>query len=244
LIGLATLHLKMGKYEQVESLALQALCIHEEHLGSLHPYVAGDLTILGSLYRKLGNYPDAEPLLLRALTINERALAPTHPQAAETLYEFARLRQAQSLDEEARSLFERALAARINTHGAAHPLTLETRWQLEALRSSRACPEKAAQVPISRDLLKDHLLVACPRCHQTTGVLKSGRNRAGSQRYRCRTCQLYFTPLPIHRQPNQGRKAAALALAEQGMSYRQIARHLGVHLQTVSAWISTPDESH
>ena len=83
------------------------------------------------------------------------------------------------------------------------------------------------------------VLPACPRCHQVGEILKSGKNRSGSQRFRCCTCQLYFTPQPSIREPDQARKAQALALAEKGMSYRHIARKLGVHHQTVSAWIST-----
>jgi transposase-like protein len=87
---------------------------------------------------------------------------------------------------------------------------------------------------------EDGVLPACPECQQTTEVIKSGKNRSGSQRFRCRACQLYFTPGPSVRQPNQSRKTEALALAEQGMSYRHIARQLGVHHQTVSIWVSSP----
>src|SRR5258708_28070591 len=83
------------------------------------------------------------------------------------------------------------------------------------------------------------VLPACPQCQQTAGVLKSGKNRSGSQRFRCRVCQLYFTPQPSIREPDQARKAEALALAEQGKSNRHIARQLGVHHQTVGTWIST-----
>ena len=81
------------------------------------------------------------------------------------------------------------------------------------------------------------ILPVCPQCHQTGEIIKSGKNRSGSQRFRCRACLLYFTLQPGVRQPNQARKAEALALAEQGMSYRHIAHQLGVHHQTVSAWI-------
>lgn len=268
LIGLAALYLKMGKNAQVESLAQQALRIHENHLGALHPYVANDLTILASLYRDQGKDTTAEPLFLRARHINEQTLVPTHPQAAETLYEFALLRQAQGHDEEARSLVERALAARTHTLGATHPLTLETQARFDALSGSRDDTEEAAQVngahaPVSAALLgkatrantrriseehsttltgaSAHVRIACPQCHQIAGVVKSGMNRAGSQRFRCRNCRLYFTPVPIPRHPDQVRIAEALSLAKQGMSYRSIARQLGVHHQTVSAWISTRD---
>jgi tetratricopeptide (TPR) repeat protein/transposase-like protein/transcriptional regulator with XRE-family HTH domain len=270
LIGLAALYLKMGKYPQAELLAQQALHIHEEHLGALHPYVANDLMILASLNRNQGNYADAEPSFLRALHINGQVLVSTHPQAAEALYEFALLRQAQGHYDEARALFERALAARAHTLGAAHPLTLETRARLDALlgtsvRTEETQQSSGASISTSRSLLREaasvnvgsmlqennttsisvsarvRVRVACPQCHQTVGVLKSGKNRAGSQRFRCRACHLYFTPEPIPRQHDEVRQAEALVLANQGMSYRSIARQLGVHHQTVSAWIGTHD---
>ena len=148
--------------------------------------------------------------------------------------------------------------------GATHPLTIDTREQLIALLRSMGSTEEAAQLeraqPRLIDLLSERTpagsiggtieqsavvagtwssdLPVCPQCQQTTEIIKSGKNRSGSQRFLCRTCQLYFTPQPGSRQPDQARKAQALALAEQGMSYRQIARQLGVHHQTVSAWIN------
>jgi tetratricopeptide (TPR) repeat protein len=268
LAGLARLYLKLGKHTQVEPLAQQALHIHEEHLGALHPYVANDLMILASLYRDQGNYADAEPLFLRALHINEQVLVSTHPQAAEALYEFALLRQAQGHYDEARALFERALLARAYTLGAAHPLTLETRAHLDALlgtpvRTEETQQSSGASISTSRSLLRgtasanasylaqqhnttsisvsERVRVACPQCHQTAAVLKSGKNRAGSQRFRCRACHLYFTPEPFPRHPDEVRQAVALVMAIQGMSFRSIARQLGVHHQTVSAWIGTGD---
>ncbi len=188
----------------------------------------------------------------------------THPQAAQTCYEFALLRHAQGHDDEARSLYERALAARTHTFGATHPRTIEARERLMALLPSMGSTQEAAPLeeaqPESPDLPEEEAptnrremameqsevevdarsrsLPACPQCQQTTEMIRSGKNRSGSQRFRCRRCQLYFTPAPSIRQPDQSRKAEALALAEQGMSYRRIASLLGVHHQTVSAWIS------
>lgn len=261
----AMLSLKLGKHAQAETLALQALRIHEEHLGAFHPYASLDLAILAMLYRDQGKYTEAEPLFLRALSINEQAFVPTHPQAAQACYEFALLRHAQGHYDEARSLYERALAARTHTFGATHPRTIEARERLMALLRSMGNPQEATQLeqaqPRSTHLPRartrarsrggsmeqsaavinagDGVLLACPHCQQTTEMIKSGRNRSGSQRFRCRACQSYLTPEPGVRQPDQARKAEALTLAEQGMSYRRIARQLGVHHQTVSAWVSS-----
>ncbi len=37
---------------------------------------------------------------------------------------------------------------------------------------------------------------ACPLCEQNLYVIKLGRNRTGTQRYRSQPCQGYFTPQP------------------------------------------------
>lgn len=245
-------------YPQAESLYQSALTMREQLVGDSHPDTAASLHHLALLHRANGNYAQAEPLLLRALQINEQALVPTHPQVAEALYEFAMLRQAQGYREEAASLLERVLAARTHTLGPAHPLTFETRNQLNILSGSMKRSERvhlshsgnqsgsvAEAISSHESLARDRTLadtsegmhIACPRCHQTTNVLKSGKNRAGSQRFRCRACQWYFTPEPIARQPDHVRRSEALRLAKQGMSYRSIARQLGMHHQTVSAWI-------
>ncbi|GCE15003.1 tetratricopeptide repeat protein [Tengunoibacter tsumagoiensis] len=258
---LALLSLKLGKDTQAEAFVLRALHIHEEHLGAFHPYVSLDLVILAMLYREQGKYAEAEPLFQRALAINEQVFISTHPQVAQALHEFALLRQVQGHNDEACSLYKRALAARSHTLGGAHSRTIETRQQLIELLHHMGCTQEAVQLeeaqPGSPDLPRERTFTsrregsteqstvvsatpACPQCQQTTGVLKRGKNRSGSQRLYCQTCQLYFTPAPSIRQADQARKAEAMALAEQGMSYRRIASLMGVHHQTVSAWISTP----
>ena len=252
---------------QAEALALHALRIHEQHLGPLHPSTADELHTLALLYRDQGKPAEAEPLFLRALSIREQAFVSTHLSLADTLYELALLQHVQGHNDEARLLYERALAARIHILGAAHPLTVDTREHLIDLLRSMGSTEDAAQLERvhqrATDLLSegtpvssmrkameqsaavagtgDSVLPACPGCQQTTAVLKSGKNRSGSQRFRCRACRLYFTPQPSIWKPDQARTAEALALAEQGLSYRRIASLLGVHHLTVIEGISTHD---
>jgi tetratricopeptide (TPR) repeat protein/transposase-like protein/transcriptional regulator with XRE-family HTH domain len=262
--GLAALYQKQGKIAQAEALALRALRIHEQRLGPSHPSTASDLQMLAMLYRDQGKHAEAGPLFLRALSIREQTFVSTHLSLAETLYEFALFLHVQGHHNEALPLYERALAARSHILGATHPLTITVRERLIALLQTMGCTEEAAQLEgvqsRSVDLPREgaversrsveqsatmasvwsSVLPVCPQCHLMGEVIKSGKNRSGSQRFRCCACQLYFTPGPSVRQPDQSRKAEALALAEQGMSYRRIARQLGVHHQTVSAWISSP----
>lgn len=263
--GLATLYQKQGKMAQAEALAWRALRIHEWHLGPLHPSIADDLNTLAMLYRDQGKPTEAGSLFLRALSIREQAFGFIHLSLAETLYEFAFFLHVQGHHDEARPLYERALAARIHILGAAHPLTITVHERLMALLQTMGCTEEAVHLDGNQlrsvDRLREvtlgsssgvsmepgvavadawrSILPVCPQCHQTTEILRSGKNRSGSQRFRCRACQLYFTPQPSIREPDQAQKIQVLALAEQGMSYRHIARQLNIHHQTVSAWIST-----
>jgi transposase-like protein len=78
----------------------------------------------------------------------------------------------------------------------------------------------------------------CPHCESPHSVRKWGHNRAGTQRYRCLTCQRNFTPFP----KEQGHGAAiheqAVQLYLEGMSQRAIGRLLGVVHQSVANWVT------
>ncbi|GLV54265.1 tetratricopeptide repeat protein [Dictyobacter sp. S3.2.2.5] len=267
-LEVATISLHLGKYTRADTLAHRALQLHEAKLGPLHSHVVEDLIVLGTSSREQSRYAEAESLLQRVLQINAQApVMPTVQQRA--LYEFARLREAQEWDEQAVSLYQQALEMDLQMKRIAHPLTMATRQRLAALLDRLDRPEHATQLqrsqPGSTDLSKEETstnrremameqsnmkagtwsrsLPACPHCQLTTEIIKSGKNRSGSQRFHCRACQLSFTPQPSMRKPDQVRKTEALVLAKQGISYRRIASLLGVHHQTVSAWISTPGTS-
>ena len=78
----------------------------------------------------------------------------------------------------------------------------------------------------------------CPHCGTNSGVRRWGRNRAGTQRYRCLACRRNFTPAP----KEQGHGAAiheqAVRLYLEGMSLRGIGRLLGVVHQSVANWVA------
>lgn len=78
---------------------------------------------------------------------------------------------------------------------------------------------------------------SCPHCGQTEHVIKSGLNHTRSQRFRCQTCQRYFT---MERKPlgyAETMRKQALQLYLEGTSFRAIGRLLGLHHQTVSNWM-------
>jgi transposase-like protein len=68
-------------------------------------------------------------------------------------------------------------------------------------------------------------------------VIKSGTNRSNSPRFRCRSCQRYFTPHPRQQGYALSLKQQALALVAQGKSYRAIARTLNVDHRTIGIWV-------
>ena len=77
----------------------------------------------------------------------------------------------------------------------------------------------------------------CPNCQQTQGQIKIGLTESGSQRYRCKDCGRRYTPEPRVQGYPETVRQQAVRLYVDGMNFRRIARHLGVHHQTVINWI-------
>ena len=78
----------------------------------------------------------------------------------------------------------------------------------------------------------------CPYCHAIGHQIKAGRNRSGSQRYRCKLCGHRYTPGPNpNGYPDEVHlKAVQLYLA--GMSLRAVGQALGVNHQSVINWVN------
>jgi transposase-like protein len=77
----------------------------------------------------------------------------------------------------------------------------------------------------------------CPYCQATTKQNKNGKNDSGSQRYRCGICQRRYTPEPKENGYSDTLRQQAVKLAADGLSFRRIARHLGVDHVTVMLWV-------
>ena len=80
--------------------------------------------------------------------------------------------------------------------------------------------------------------ITCPACQQTTRQLRVGRNRSGSQRYRCAFCQRKYTPQPTPHGDDAALRRQAIEWYVDEMGLRRIARHLGVVHQTVANWVA------
>ncbi len=77
----------------------------------------------------------------------------------------------------------------------------------------------------------------CPTCAETTRQHKAGKNHSGSPRIECQHCHRTYTPAPNKKGYELSRRQTALKLYVDGTNFRRIARHLGVHHQTVINWV-------
>ena len=81
-------------------------------------------------------------------------------------------------------------------------------------------------------------IITCPSCQQTNRQLRVGRNRSGSQRYRCACCERKYTPQPAPHGYDAALRRQAIEWYVDGRGLRRIARHLGVVHQTVANWVA------
>ncbi len=77
----------------------------------------------------------------------------------------------------------------------------------------------------------------CPKCASEHKQHKIGKLPSGSQRYQCYLCGCKYTPEKKPRGYPQEIRQKALQLVLEGMSYRAVARYLGVSPQSVANWV-------
>jgi transposase-like protein len=76
----------------------------------------------------------------------------------------------------------------------------------------------------------------CPKCGSETKQHKAGKTESGSQRYRCYMCKNKYTPEKKPHSYGDDVRKKAVEMYVDGISLRKIARHLGMHHQSVSNW--------
>jgi len=81
------------------------------------------------------------------------------------------------------------------------------------------------------------VLKQCPACQATARQAKAGRNRSGSQRYRCSGCGRIYTPAPKRLGFSSEIRARALQLYLEGNSRRSIGLMLNINPKTISKWV-------
>jgi transposase-like protein len=245
LYGIAHYLHERSHYRQAEPLYRQALYIQQQNKVDL--CIVHSLNSLAILYYETGQGTLAEPLCQQALSIME------HPDIAETLHDFARFRWMNQQSTEALSLYQQALRMREQTLGADHHKTKETRAdyarllhelgqidEVEQFAHASHAKIQTANMSDNAELTVEQSRARypmCPTCQQNESVVRSGINRIGTQRFRCCSCQRYFTPNAKKRGYDATTKAQARTLALTGIRTREIAQQLNVHHSTISLWI-------
>jgi tetratricopeptide (TPR) repeat protein len=106
---LATIYLRMGKYEEVESLQFRALQIRERQLGSDDLEVATSFNNIAGFYQEMYRYEEAENFYLKALAIRKNILGTEHIDVAQTMDNLGLLYSSSGKYEEAEPLHIQSL---------------------------------------------------------------------------------------------------------------------------------------
>jgi transposase-like protein/transcriptional regulator with XRE-family HTH domain len=243
-----------GEVQSTHALIQQAVSLWERVPQRHHWEVGQSLFVLGQVYQQQQRYQEAEDVLLPLHHIGKQVMGEKHPIIAHPLEILAITYKEQSRLAEAEQCYQQIQAILEPVLGAAHPWTREIRTahaQLlaEMASAKRQQDDQRQALHVVEQYDEPHAgknaelpgetssaLPACPRCHSNAAVIKSGTNRSNSPRFRCRSCQRYFTPHPIKQGYDLSLKQQALALVAQGKSHRSIARSLNVDHRTIGIW--------
>jgi len=77
----------------------------------------------------------------------------------------------------------------------------------------------------------------CPKCGGIENQVKSGYNRSGTQRCKCRECNIYYTIDPKKRAYPEETKEQAIKMYYSGVSGRGVGNVLGMNKANVYNWI-------
>jgi transposase-like protein len=77
----------------------------------------------------------------------------------------------------------------------------------------------------------------CPSCGKTDGQMKSGKNRSGTQRIKCRHCKKTYTLEPKRNAYDEKTRALALKIYYSGASGRGVGKVLGMSKANVYNWM-------
>ena len=162
---------QIADYTAARPLLEQALAIHEQTLGPMHPNTASSLNNLAELLKTQGDYAAAQPLYERALAIKEQALGPTHPDTARSLNNLAVLLDTMGDYIAARPLYERALAIKEQALASTHPDTALSLNNLAGLLS--AMGDYASARPLLERALDIHEQALGPMHPHTASSLNN-----------------------------------------------------------------------
>ena len=151
-------YLKLGLYDQAESLLKESMDLRRSHLGDDHLDTLRSVNNLAVIYRNLGRYADAEPLYLETVGAQTRLLGEGHPDTLRSKNNLGRLYTDQGRYAEAESLLLDTLETRKHVLGNDHSETLSSRDNLANLYSVQGHFDKAELLHAENMEIRKNLL--------------------------------------------------------------------------------------
>ena len=77
----------------------------------------------------------------------------------------------------------------------------------------------------------------CPKCGKAENQIDKGKNRSGTRRCRCLTCEIYYTPEPKRNAYDEDMRDKAIKTFYAGVSGRGVGKIFGFSKANVYNWI-------
>jgi tetratricopeptide (TPR) repeat protein len=113
-----------GHYNVANTLAEQALGLHDMILGKEHPDTLTSMSNLAGVLDRQGKYSEAEEMNQQTLELRERVLGKEHPDTLTSMNDLAGVLESQGKYSEAEEMNQRTLELRERVLGKEHPDTL------------------------------------------------------------------------------------------------------------------------
>jgi len=77
----------------------------------------------------------------------------------------------------------------------------------------------------------------CPKCGRAENQVNSGKNKSGTQRSKCKDCNIYYTLAPKRKAYTEEIRKNAIKIYYSGVSGRGVGKILGMSKANVYNWI-------
>jgi tetratricopeptide (TPR) repeat protein len=144
---------RLGRYDEAETMHARVVEMLENALGAKHPDVATALSNLAGVYFRQKRFEECEKLHKRALEIRESTLGEQNPQVATSLNNLALLYKTWGKLTEVEPLYERSLRILQGTLGPEHPNALSVADNLNVFQREQAARRARHPKPKRKDRL-------------------------------------------------------------------------------------------
>lgn len=142
----AVVQFELGRLDEAEKLYRQALALHRQIYGDVHPEVAADFHNLGDVLRHKSDLQASETFYRQALEMREKLFGEVHPDVGETLNHLARLLYTKGDYERAEPLARRALAVRKQVYGEENVAVVASTGNLAGILKEKGDLEEAEKL--------------------------------------------------------------------------------------------------